>query len=884
MTTKNNNKMGSTLMNHSRLTYSTLALAIAGALTATSTFAAPASEQAELEVIEVRGIRASAKENLNQKRFAQSIVDAITAEDIGKFPDKNVAESLSRITGVSVSREFGEGEKISVRGAGPDLNRTLLNGQTVASADWFILDPANRSFNYTLLPSSIIKGLEVYKSPQASIDEGSIGGSVILRTRKPLELASNAINIGVQGQYSDASETTDPQLDALYSWKNEQESVGFLINLVSQDRTVKRQGLEILGWNDGVPSHIGVPTFLQERERKTLFSSLQFVASDTLDVSLNILDSKMEANNQNANLLVRPADHVVQLEPDSNVLTASVTDGWMGYNFINRVSETETSSVHLEVNYDGDGYVLAAQLGSTKAEGGTLRETSWEYVTTTDYSYDLAGRPSVNSKVNPYDGEQFKAGWIWGGNKPTSDEEQYAQVDFTLPVEVGVFTDLKAGLKIRDAEREVRRTAYSWHGPGTITDGSSEHYLQHVFNTCPTLGDCGLDALGAVSADVLAGGDLTQQVSHNRGVMEDIAFNGVNGQSADYAQSTILAEEFVVSEDIFAAYLQGNFEGDDYRGNLGLRYVSTKQTSGGWDFSSDSWGFKTIDRDWLNPAHLAWVETDNDYDELLPSVNISINLDSDTLLRLGAARVLARQNWNDISASETFGSLNQSKPTGTRNNPNLKPIIADQFDLSYEWYFAEASLFAATVFYKNLDTLRVYDVVVEPRYNEETKKQVDVYFSQPVNDKGGKIKGVELSLQHDFGGYGVQANYTYTDANSDQVRDETRPGTGLMNGTSEHMVNLTGYYEQDGIGARLMYNYRSEWYKGLHFNGNELWNDSYGQWDASVSYQLTEHISVNLEAINLTDEEVVEYNTDKERVMSLYANGRRVSFGARFNF
>lgn len=876
-------------MNYTRLKYSTVALAIASSLSSTAVYAADeASAEEDVEVIEVRGIRASAKENLNQKRFANSIVDAITAEDIGKFPDKNVAESLSRITGVAVSREFGEGEKISIRGAGPDLNRTLLNGQTVASADWFILDPANRSFNYTLLPSSIVRALEVYKSPQASIDEGSIGGTVILRTRKPLELDANTINIGIQGQYSDASEKTDPQLDGLYSWKNDQETFGFLVNLVAQDRTVQRQGLEVLGWNDGIPTHIGVPTFLQDRERRTLFSSIQFLPSESLELTLNILDSKLDSNNQNANLLIRPADHAEQLaNGGANVLSGAVEDGWIGYNFINRVSETETSSIHLEANYEADSFTLSAQVGVTEAEGGTVRETSWEYVATTDYTYDLTGKPRVDTAIDTADGSNFAAGWIWGGNKPTSDEETYAQVDFEMPVEFGPFTEFKTGVKVRDAEREVRRTAYSWHGPNTLPEGTIDGwnvYLQHVFDSCPTLAHCGLNDLGTTNANVLAGGDLASQVAHNRAVMEDIAFNGVNGQTADYAQSTILAEEFVVSEKIFSAYVQGNFEGDNYRGNVGVRYVSTDQTSGGWDFSNDSWGFKTIDRDWLNPAHLAWVEVDNDYSEVLPSFNLAYNLDEDTILRFGLARVLARQNWNDISSSETFGSLNQAQPTGTRNNPALKPSTADQLDLSYEWYYSDASLLAATFFYKDIDSLRTYDVVTAPRYNEETQEFVNVNFSQPVNDEGASISGIELSLQHDFGGYGLQANYTYTKADSDQKREEDRPGSGLMNGTSDHMVNLTGYYEQDNFSARVMYNYRTEWYKGLHFNGNELWNDTYGQWDASFNYDLTENISINVEAINFTDEEVVEYNTDKDRVMSLYANGRRFSIGARFNF
>jgi iron complex outermembrane receptor protein len=161
---------------------------------------------------------------------------------------------------------------------------------------------------------------------------------------------------------------------------------------------------------------------------------------------------------------------------------------------------------------------------------------------------------------------------------------------------------------------------------------------------------------------------------------------------------------------------------------------------------------------------------------------------------------------------------------------------------------------------------------------------VDVDFIQPTNGPGGSITGLELGLQHDFGGFGVSANYTYTDSNADGVRDLTMAGSGLIDGTSEHMANLMGYFETDTFGARIMYNYRSEWYNGLHFNGDELWTDGYGQVDASASYNVTENVSLTLEGINLTDTEVVQYNTEKDRLMSIYANGMRFVAGVRVNF
>jgi iron complex outermembrane receptor protein len=868
-----------------------------GGVTATSAYAQESAID-NTEVIEIKGIRGSLKENINAKRFADSIVDVITAEDIGKFPDKNVAESLSRITGVTVSREFGEGEKISIRGAGPKYNRTLLNGQTVGSADWFILDEANRSFNYTLLPSVIVKGLEVYKTPQASIDEGSIGGTVVLRTRRPLDMDANSGSISLEAQYSDASEETDPQLSAMYSWKNEDEDFGVMVSAVKQDRTLERQGLEVLGWQTSpdddfiIPGLIGAPRFLQARERETIFATLQYAPSDEMLITFNALQSTMDVDNQNANLLSVPArDRASAIAGATKVVNGAIlaTSAETGagaqaaYNFINRVSSTETEQYHLDIDYQTDDFIVNVEIGTTKGEGGTLRETSWEYVANdAGYAYDLSGAPSVDFGVDPSDGSKFAAGWIWGGAKPAEDTESWVQLDLEIPIDLGAFTAIKVGVKGRDAERSQDREVYSWQAGADLDPNSGWNgTMWTIFANCPTLADCDLDALGSVNVDVAAAGNITDQVSQNRAVMEQLAF----GSGAAFANHEGLGEIWTVEEDIIALYVQGDFAGDGFRGNVGMRYVSTDQTSSGYDYSNDSSGLRTTNGDWLNPSFIEWVSQSNDYAEFLPSFNISMDLADDQILRIGAARVMARQNWQDISGNEAKGALSTTaQNSGTRGNPQLRPTIANQFDISYEYYYGEASLFSAAYFVKQLNTLRNSSVVTLPRFFDREDQFVDVDFVQPINGMGGLLDGIELSLQHDFGGYGASINYTYTNAKADQERDETNLGSGLIEGTSENSLNLTAYYENDTFGARLMYNYRSEWYKGINFSGIEVYNEDFGQWDASANYNFSENLSFTLEAVNLGDEEIVEYNVDKARVVSLYSNGRRFVAGLRYNF
>lgn len=850
---------------------------------------------AEPEEVVVTGIRGSLQQAMDVKRNAATVVDAISAEDIGKFPDRNAAESLSRIPGVNVSREFGEGEKVNIRGTSSDYNRTLLNGQTVASADWFILDNPNRSFNYTLLPSVLIGSVEVYKSPEASQEEGSLGGTVVIKTRKPLEQEANSFTVSVEGQYQETSEEVDPQISAQYSWKNDAESLGALISYTQQDRSVVREGFEVLGWSpedaNGVsrPSQpMGVPRFEQSRERETIFASFQAAPTDELTMTLDVLNSKMDANNQNANWLIWPITTTNETAGAAVIENGSVVANEsdavnVGVNWINRVSSTETKSYNFETKYETDAFTLTGILGYTEAEGGTFRETSWEYATTASASFDLKA-PSLVSDPAPSEASEFAAGWIWGGSKPTTDEETYAQVDLMFPVEVGAFNAIKVGAKIRDAERTQGRHAYSWHADPV---GDNAGYMWYIFDQCPNLASCGLDALGVSHVDAPVGGNFLDVVKQNRAVMEDIAFNGLSGRPATYAVWNNLPEIWEVQEDITALYVQADFEADAITGNVGLRYVDTAQTSGGYAYTGS--GLQLVNVDEIDPAWAAlispatdtvnWTSVDNDYDEILPSVNIAYELNDDMKLRFGAGRVMARQNQASLSAYETAGALNVPNPTGSAGNPLLKPTLANQYDLSYEWYFDSASMVSAAYFFKDISSYIGTEVYVEERLREEDNTWVDVAFNKPTNGEGGTISGLELAATHTFdNGFGLTANYTYTDAENDDPEAYTP-------GVSDNMYNLSAFFENDFLSARVLYNYRTDWYKGKHSNGNDLFNDDFGQVDATLSFTLMEGLSLNFEALNLTDEQVTEYADDNEsRLMSIYENGRRFTAGVRYTF
>src|SRR5215212_2640692 len=210
------------------------------------------SDQVEpvTEEITVVGIGESLREAVKVKRESPAIVDAVAAKDVNKLPDKNLAEAVQRVPGVVINREFGEGERVSMRGVSPNLVHTTVNGHNVAVADWFVLEQlaATRSFNYLLLPSDLIGLLTVYKSPTADLDEGGIGGTIDVQTRKPLDMKPVAFSGSLQDAYTDRSGSHDPNVSGLVSWKNAAGNVGVLFSGVFDKRNIRRDGVEVLGY------------------------------------------------------------------------------------------------------------------------------------------------------------------------------------------------------------------------------------------------------------------------------------------------------------------------------------------------------------------------------------------------------------------------------------------------------------------------------------------------------------------------------------------------------------------------------------------------------------------------------------------------------------
>jgi iron complex outermembrane recepter protein len=358
-------------------------------------------------------------------------------------------------------------------------------------------------------------------------------------------------------------------------------------------------------------------------------------------------------------------------------------------------------------------------------------------------------------------------------------------------------------------------------------------------------------------------------------------------------------ESFTLEEKTFGGYLLGAFEGEAWKANIGLRIVRTENESSAWLVGVPAATPGAIN----NPFGLIAPRTDEkEYTDVLPSANVSFDLTPDVVLRFAAARVLARPDYAQLAG---FTSLTPLLLRGTGGNPQLDPYRANQFDASLEWYFAPQSLLSAALFYKDISTFVIQGATVErqpletnvagdPRVTNPANNCVasgpnlftcDFLIGRPVNASGGHTMGVEIGYQQPiWNGFGVQANYTYTDAEggTDSTGREV-PFPGF----SKHILNLSGYYENDRLSARLSYNYRSKYFADYDVERGfrPLFVDATAQWDASASFNLTRQVALTLDVVNITDEVLEEfYDDDKGRPARFYKNGRTLFAGARFRF
>lgn len=904
---------------------------------------APAAQQkdvTEIETVTVVGVRGSLEKSLDTKREASSHVEVVTAEDIGKLPAKNVADTLQRLPGVNISSSsateggFDESDRISLRGTSPSLTQTLVNGHTVGTGDWFVLSQVQtvgRSVSYSLLPAEIVSQVVINKTSEARIVEGGSAGSVNIITRRPLQFRDEITTEATVGAvYADLPGKTDPQFNGLFNWKNADSSAGVMLQAFYEKRNLRRDGQEVVGGFSEIPAMIPGPTpgsmvpnplattnpdlvgvlhpnligsvlFEQERVRKGGVLDIQVQPMDNLTLGLNAFYSKLEADNYNRNYMQWGAHFAPYLSPDAGytvqdgVLThatySAIPPGAMcgatacadtAFGVYDMISRPDASSESKYITLDADWQIsdafnLKAQAGKTEGHGRSPTQDVIEIGTNAGTSASW----TVNGPGNPLDwhlggdnatpsGIRPDAGWIFGGQGIDAlDEEKWAQADGELTFAEGMVSSLDFGVRYSDHTRESLNEIAQ--GPNFATDWQNPANYPQGFQNYP--------------------GDFASGIGSNfptniwYWTPEQLAAFNAQFANRDPIGRFFWQDLYSVNEKSSAAYIQVNFQGDRWSGNVGLRYARTDQditsnvaVAPGIPIEDQPPG--TINGSAFGP-YLP-TATDKTYSEVLPSLNFKYEFSDELVGRFAASKTLTRP---DFSALAGAVSLDDLTHTGSGGNPNLDPIVSTNLDLSLEWYFAPRALLAASVFsmdmkdYVTFGTSTQQFIDQNASQGQPTPVFADYRVSSPVNTDA-EVKGLELTYEQPIGdNFGIAANYTYADSDSDGLKP--------VYGTSQDTYNLSGYFENDLFNARLSYTYRSEFYAGVA-RTDDFFQDAVGNLSASLGYKVNDWMTVTLDALNLNNPELKYYSQvngeGRKLPYAFYENGRQYYLNFRFKF
>jgi iron complex outermembrane receptor protein len=846
--------------------------------------------------ITVVGMADSLREAVKVKRESDAIVDAIAAKDVNKLPDRNLAEAAQRVPGVVINREFGEGERVSLRGASPNLVQTTVNGHNVAVADWFVLEQlaATRSFNYLLLPSELIGLMTVYKSPTAALNEGGIGGTIDVRTRKPLDLKPFAISGSVQDAYTQTSESHDPNVSALVTWRNDAQTFGILASGVFDQREIRRDGVEVLGYfpqaGTGllVPDLIGSALFRQERERRAFNAEVQFRPTSRTELNLNGFYSRFGADNINQNYLAWGSQAlggggtltnttIVDDTAVSGVIASVAGPSGRGVVFdaIDRKAFAKTMYLDLDGTFTpSDKWITHFDVGYTRADGDTAAQPFVEFGAPASFRYDLRGKtPQVQFlNIDPRNPAQMQFDFASLHHITNDDDEVYAYADAQRILNRGALKSVQFGLKYTDHERQTNFMATTYGG----------FFLPLSSTGCSGRVCTAADFAGGLTPNnfldrIAASGTLKSYWSVDRGRVEEILFNAFNGGRIPNPP-----EVFSVEEKVAGGFAMANLKTSKWRGNVGMRIVRTDQTSTG----NIVGGAGEIQNAFGNFTH---VTADRSYTDVLPSVNLTRDLNSQLVLRVAAARTMARPDFTDVSPRVT---LNPGALTGRGGDPNVDPYRANQADLSLEWYHGEDEILSGALFFKDIQSFITDQPVLQSHLIQTDTPNLSLCsaafttafpnryscqftINQRVNGGGGNVKGLELAGLKKLGrGFGLQANYTYSDAEADDAGLE-------IPGNSTHSGNVIGFFENDRLGARVAYSYRSEFFVTFD-RSTRLNQDSLKSLDASLAVNLVRGLAFTVDGVNLSDEEIVQFASDRFRPRAVYHNGRYYFIGLRF--
>ena len=903
---------------HSATRISPVAAACASLLLASgSVYAqnAPASTAANLGAVTVTGFRHAIETSIETKRNADSIVEAVSAEDIGKLPDVSIAESLARLPGVAGIRgQDGRVQTISIRGMPPQFATTLLNGrEMVSSGD-------NRSVEYDQFPSELFSSAVVYKTPTASLVGQGLAGTVDMRTVSPLSFASRQLAVNVRGETNSNGEAIagvagqlGKRFSASYIDQSADKTLGWALGFAHLDTPTQVRQSQMWDWsapaNDwGSNTVVGLPKATnggsalmpmgmevtassKNNKRDGLMGVLEFKPNKDLHSQLDLYYSKFNAADQGFKFEI--SNWGLWNGPSTMpYLTNTKTTDFDRNTFVTSGTSNNSQTVLQSFNSSRSDEIAALGWNTSYK-----LNKDWKLTGDLSYSKDTRDEKYLETFAAPYASGQWVMGsynfvadpvgtkliqlspgagtsfapsslrlgdpmaWV-GDDKGFAGNINLPHVTDTMKTLRltakrsldGIFSEADFGFNYTQRDKAVEMNRYRLNIANPTTIQGDGRYTSTIPNSA-VLGLVNLDFAGLSGMPRLD----VQSLVDNKALVPQQVFWGKAG------------DDSTVHEKVSTAYAMARIDTNigvvPVSGNVGVQFVRTDQSSEGWVYLGNT----------ANPdlAQLYAVTGGTSYNDVLPSMNLRFDLPEQTVLRMGAGRQMARPNINDMRAGVSGPSVNTTPGPnyatwsgGGGGNPSLEPWRATAYDLSLEKYFGKRSYIAVAQYYKNLKSWVYNQQVLRdftgfPNTSGVAPVSPFGYFTAPANGRGGSVRGLEMTASLDgalvsksLDGIGVIVNSTMASSSLyDKDGNEVVP-----EGLSGRSTNLTLYYEQNGFSARVSERYRSPFtttYRSVVFQDTTTKINSDTVVDLQLGYAFNQGyfkgLSLMFQVNNLTD-------------------------------
>lgn len=861
---------------------------------------------ADEQDIIVTGFRESLRQALIQKRDGDRVQEVLSSEDLGKLPEASIAESLARLPGITTNRDRGNGTQISIRGLGPNLVNTLLNGREIVSAE------ASRNIRYEQFPAELLNGAFIFKSPTAAQVEGAIAGQVDLRTVKPLDTSGGSrLVVNLRGGFSDEADKVqdaDPfgYIASISYIGRLTDNLGIAIGYSGRRQAVATTRTNIFRYtnsfadldgdgqgNDNIPFGFEALARGGDDIRHGGLAAIQWQPSDAIEINADFLYSHVSFDETQRGFRVEglPFGNVQSgVVTDNGYVTGITTTVFPGNEGFGQVVrgvnelfffEDDLYAGGLNARYSANGWTVRADAAYSTTHRDqqflTLRTQPFGAVPTTRFQ-SFAGRvPEMDISLDLTDPDIYRIADFQipenGGGAPIVNDEL---ISGTLDIERelgGLFRSIAVGARYTDRSKDyTQRTQFGFIDPAARTPIPGDLLNQPFY--------FGGDYFGLPGVSSIRIEEAVERL-----------FGPINPTTSFFDQRS----SWVVTEKTYAGYAQLNIDGDLFglpvTGNAGVRVIRTETLSSSTRIDQT----QQPNPDTPDPDDTIVVTTqspvaiENRFTDWLPNINLNFKLTEQLQLRLGASRAVARAPLDDLNAG--FGVFTFGAPSAFGGNPFLEPFRANQLDASLEWYFDRDSAITIAGFYKDLDTYIVQQVTIsmvpDPTGGPDPVEQS---FRQPVNGSGGYIRGFEVLFQKAFtflpsplDGFGVYANYSYTDSNISVEEDDNAIGALGLPGLSKHVVNGVLYYSKAGFEGRVGYRYRDSYVTELGDTDRILFTAPEGVVDFQLSYEFPDTtpiggLQLTFQANNVTNEPFETYYGDRD------LQGRYEKFGARYMF